>query len=141
VGKAYRNFFAGRTAYPQYKKKGKSHESFSLSNDKFTPSAVIGSPFRVWAASSLPNVWRDRYRGSPHSGDDGEPEAGSCGRRCGDGAIAHLLEEQDGIGRRSGFHRFPLVSVHQTLFGLWAREKAHAAEASHLSVFGLWAGD
>src|SRR5215468_6357990 len=32
---AYDNFFAGRSNYPQYKKKGKSHESFSLSNDKF----------------------------------------------------------------------------------------------------------
>ncbi|GCE22153.1 RNA-guided endonuclease InsQ/TnpB family protein [Dictyobacter kobayashii] len=36
LGKAYRNFFAGRAAYPHYKKKGKSHESFYLSNDKFT---------------------------------------------------------------------------------------------------------
>ena len=36
VGKAYKNFFAGRANYPQYKKKGKSHESFYLSNDKFT---------------------------------------------------------------------------------------------------------
>ena len=36
LGKAYSNFFAGRTAYPKYKKKGKSHESFYLSNDKFT---------------------------------------------------------------------------------------------------------
>jgi putative transposase len=34
--KAYDNFFAGRAAYPKYKKKGKSHESFYLSNDKFT---------------------------------------------------------------------------------------------------------
>jgi putative transposase len=34
--KAYDNFFAGRANYPQYKKKGKSHESFYLSNDKFT---------------------------------------------------------------------------------------------------------
>ena len=33
---AYDNFFAGRANYPQYKKKGKSHESFYLSNDKFT---------------------------------------------------------------------------------------------------------
>src|SRR6266699_3649948 len=33
---AYDNFFAGRSNYPQYKKKGKSHESFYLSNDKFT---------------------------------------------------------------------------------------------------------
>ncbi len=30
------NFFAGRTKYPKFKKKGKSHESFYLSNDKFT---------------------------------------------------------------------------------------------------------
>jgi transposase len=36
---AYDNFFAGRSSYPQYKKKGKSHESFYLSNDKF----VLGS--------------------------------------------------------------------------------------------------
>jgi putative transposase len=34
--KAYANFFAGRAEYPKYKKKGKSHESFYLSNDKFT---------------------------------------------------------------------------------------------------------
>jgi putative transposase len=34
--KAYDNFFAGRAEYPRYKKKGKSHESFYLSNDKFT---------------------------------------------------------------------------------------------------------
>ncbi|GHO79925.1 transposase [Ktedonobacter sp. SOSP1-85] len=36
LGRAYANFFAGRAQYPKYKKKGKSHESFSLSNDKFT---------------------------------------------------------------------------------------------------------
>ena len=34
--KAYDNFFAGRAAYLTYKKKGQSHESFYLSNDKFT---------------------------------------------------------------------------------------------------------
>src|SRR5215472_15048026 len=33
---AYENFFAGQADYPTYKKKGKSHESFYLSNDKFT---------------------------------------------------------------------------------------------------------
>jgi putative transposase len=36
LGRAYTNFFAGRAEYPKYKKKGKSHESFYLSNDKFT---------------------------------------------------------------------------------------------------------
>lgn len=36
LGKAYSNFFAGRAQYPKYKKKGKAHESFYLSNDKFT---------------------------------------------------------------------------------------------------------
>ena len=36
LGRAYSNFFAGRAEYPTYKKKGKSHESFYLSNDKFT---------------------------------------------------------------------------------------------------------
>jgi putative transposase len=36
LGRAYANFFAGRAEYPTYKKKGKSQESFYLSNDKFT---------------------------------------------------------------------------------------------------------
>src|SRR5260370_11004324 len=36
LSKAYDNFFAGRAEYPTYKKKGKSHESFYLSHDKFT---------------------------------------------------------------------------------------------------------
>jgi putative transposase len=36
LGRAYANFFAGRAEYPKYKKKGKSHESFYLANDKFT---------------------------------------------------------------------------------------------------------
>jgi putative transposase len=36
LGRAYSNFFAGRAEYPKFKKKGKSHESFYLSNDKFT---------------------------------------------------------------------------------------------------------
>src|ERR1700686_544053 len=36
LGRAYSNFFAGRAEYPKDKKKGKSHESFYLSNDKFT---------------------------------------------------------------------------------------------------------
>jgi putative transposase len=36
LGQAYANFFAGRGNYPSYKKKGKSHESFYLSTDKFT---------------------------------------------------------------------------------------------------------
>jgi len=36
LSKAYANFFAGRAEYPKYKKKGKSHESFYLSNDKFS---------------------------------------------------------------------------------------------------------
>jgi len=39
LDKAYANFFAGRAAYPKYKKKGKSRESFYVSNDKF----VVGS--------------------------------------------------------------------------------------------------
>lgn len=36
LGKAFSNFFAKRAHYPRWKKKGKSYESFYLSNDKFT---------------------------------------------------------------------------------------------------------
>src|SRR5579885_666929 len=36
LGKAFANFFAKRAGYPQFKKKGRSQESFYLSNDKFT---------------------------------------------------------------------------------------------------------
>src|SRR6185437_14557578 len=35
MGKAFTNFFAGRAKYPKWKKKGKSHESFYIANDKF----------------------------------------------------------------------------------------------------------
>ena len=36
LGAAFNNFFAGRTKYPQFKKKGKSRDSFTLTNDQFT---------------------------------------------------------------------------------------------------------
>ena len=49
LNNAYDNFFAGRSNYPQYKRKGKSHESFYLANDKFT----VGSQ---WI--SLPGLGR-----------------------------------------------------------------------------------
>ncbi len=36
LGNAFKNFFAGRAKYPQFKKKGKSHDSFTLTNDQFS---------------------------------------------------------------------------------------------------------
>ena len=36
LGQAFNNFFAGRAKYPQFKKKGKSRDSFALTNDQFT---------------------------------------------------------------------------------------------------------
>ncbi|WGZ93005.1 MAG: RNA-guided endonuclease TnpB family protein [Candidatus Thiothrix putei] len=36
LGAAFKNFFAGRTQYPQFKKKGKSRDSFTLTNDQFS---------------------------------------------------------------------------------------------------------
>jgi putative transposase len=44
LGEAFKNFFAGRTSYPQYKKKGKSRDSFTLTNDQF---AVKASRIRI----------------------------------------------------------------------------------------------
>lgn len=44
LGDAFKNFFAGRSKYPQYKKKGKSTDSFTLSNDQF---AVKASRIRI----------------------------------------------------------------------------------------------
>lgn len=35
LGQAFNNFFAGRAKYPQFKKKGKSRDSFTLTNDQF----------------------------------------------------------------------------------------------------------
>jgi transposase len=40
LGNAFKNFFAGRASYPVFKKKGKSRDSFTLTNDQF---AVDGS--------------------------------------------------------------------------------------------------
>ncbi len=39
LGQAFNNFFAGRAKYPQFKKKGKSRDSFTLTNDQFTIDA------------------------------------------------------------------------------------------------------
>lgn len=39
LGTAFKNFFAGRAKYPQFKKKGKSRDSFTLTNDQFTIDA------------------------------------------------------------------------------------------------------
>ena len=36
LGAAFNNFFAGRAKYPQFKKKGKSRDSFTLTNDQFS---------------------------------------------------------------------------------------------------------
>lgn len=44
LGEAFKNFFAGRASYPQFKKKGKSRDSFSLTNDQF---AVKASRIRI----------------------------------------------------------------------------------------------
>lgn len=44
LGEAFKNFFAGRASYPQYKKKGKSRDSFTLTNDQF---AVKASRIRI----------------------------------------------------------------------------------------------
>ena len=39
LGNAFKNFFAGRAKYPQFKKKGKSRDSFTLTNDQFAIDA------------------------------------------------------------------------------------------------------
>jgi putative transposase len=39
LGAAFKNFFAGRAKYPQFKKKGKSRDSFTLTNDQFALNA------------------------------------------------------------------------------------------------------
>ena len=39
LGAAFKNFFAGRAKYPQFKKKGKSRDSFTLTNDQFAINA------------------------------------------------------------------------------------------------------
>jgi putative transposase len=43
LGDAFKNFFAGRAHYPQFRKKG-VHERFSLSNDQFS---IMGSRLRI----------------------------------------------------------------------------------------------
>jgi putative transposase len=40
LGEAFKNFFAGRASYPQFKKKGKSSDSFALTNDQFAVKAT-----------------------------------------------------------------------------------------------------
>ena len=39
LGAGFKNFFAGRAKYPQFKKRGKSRDSFTLTNDQFAIDA------------------------------------------------------------------------------------------------------
>ena len=96
LGKAYRNFFAGRANYPQYKKKGKSHESFSLSNDKVT----LGSHWIAIAGLGRfildqREVKKDRGRAQTETGN-GQPgrKAALChaGERLGPNEEAHAMQ-------------------------------------------------
>ena len=49
LGAAFQNFFAGRAKYPTFKKKGKSRDSFTLSNDQFSVDASrIRIPHLGW---------------------------------------------------------------------------------------------
>ena len=53
LGNAFKNFFAGRANYPQFKKKGKSRDSFTLTNDQFS---IDGCRIRI------PNLGSVRMR-------------------------------------------------------------------------------
>ena len=92
--KAYANFFAGRAEYPQYKKKGKSHESFYLSNDKFTLSSQ-------WI--SIPGGGALHPRSTSHEAGPGQVAAhtgnGQSGRKaalCRRGESKRSHEEAEG---------------------------------------------
>lgn len=39
LGEAFKRFFSGQAKHPQFKKKGKSHDSFTLTNDQFAIDA------------------------------------------------------------------------------------------------------
>ena len=61
LGAGFKNFFAGRAKYPQFKKKGKSRDSFTLTNDQF---AIDACPFGKLRASRIhiPNLGSVRMR-------------------------------------------------------------------------------
>ncbi len=61
LGAGFKNFFAGRAKYPQFKKKGKSRDSFTLTNDQFNTDAC---PFGKLRASRIriPNLGQVRMR-------------------------------------------------------------------------------
>ena len=62
---AFKRFFAGQTQYPKFKKKGKSHESFYLNNDKFT----IGSHWiSIPGLGSFLTDQREKATGHPIKG-------------------------------------------------------------------------
>ncbi len=53
LGTAFKNFFAGRAKYPQFKKKGKSRDSFTLTNDQFS---IDGCRIRIPNLGSV-RIW------------------------------------------------------------------------------------
>ncbi len=65
LGDAFKRFFAGQTQYPHFKKKGRSQESFYLSNDKFT----IGSQWiSIPGLGSFLTDQREKAGGPPLQG-------------------------------------------------------------------------
>ena len=61
LGAAFNNFFAGRAKYPQFKKKGKSRDSFTLTNDQFAIDPSTGSGHRG-CRIRIPNLGLVRMR-------------------------------------------------------------------------------
>lgn len=65
LGDAFKRCFAGQTQHPKFKKKGKSHESFYLSNDKFT----IGSHWiSIPGLGTFITTHREYVTGQPTKG-------------------------------------------------------------------------
>ena len=86
---AYDSFFAGRSNYPQYKKKGKAHESFYLSNDKFVSGDSLD--LHSWLGSlhprSTPN--EEGARQALTQAGDGERRRKTALRRKGERPHSH----------------------------------------------------
>ena len=61
LGAGFKNFFAGRAKYPQFKKKGKSRDSFTLTNDPFAIDPSTGSGHRL-CRIRIPNLGLVRMR-------------------------------------------------------------------------------
>jgi hypothetical protein len=142
LGEAFRNFFAKRGKYPQFKRKG-VHDSFQISNDQFQAArAHREHPKRCNAQADLATdlaAWASWDRGPQCARHDAEQEARPLHRGYELLRVPQTAAVQGCAARRLRGHRGAVLPEQQAVFDpwLWLYRTGHAAACAHMDMRGL----